>query len=508
MRPIRRLLSRSPKWLAAVLIATLSIQTQTGCQKPAAPPPPPPPTVGVVESRLMNVPVVSTPNGTTRALQEVTIRARVRGFLTESHFKEGSMVKKGQLLFVIDEEQYKVALQSAKAGQAEAEASLAKAEQSKVREVNAAQLSLGQAQLLLAQIQERRARTLLSRNAGSREDLDRTEAERQKWDAEVEAAKANLAQAKVDYEVGIAAAKAQVEAARASVRDAELNLEYCRMSAPIDGRIGEAKVKVGNLVGPAAAAGGTYTELATIQQLDPMGVDIQVSSRYLDRATELINQGLTIRLFRPSLEGKQEHSEEGVVYFIDNMVDPTTGTFLSKARVPNPEGTLLPGEYVNLMVVVDRLNNAVVVPAQAVMETEAGPVVYFVDDQDKVAVQRVEAAQTYEGLRVIVDGLDAGVPVIVEGLQLIRPGVPVKVEPAVLPQPAHDESEDAATSRPAEDAAPKPDAAKSDAPRKKDEASRPDRSVVRPGGPRSAVVEEQNVGRAGQPAQRAGTPSK
>src|SRR5262249_25414531 len=127
-------------------------------------------TVGVVAARRMNVPVEITPNGTTRALEYVTVRARVRGFLTERHFAEGQTVKKGQLLLVIDEEPYQVTLQSAKARQAEAAAALRKAEESQGREVSEAQLELDKAQLVLAQIQERRNRALISRNAGTAED--------------------------------------------------------------------------------------------------------------------------------------------------------------------------------------------------------------------------------------------------------------------------------------------------------------------------------------------------
>jgi membrane fusion protein (multidrug efflux system) len=125
-------------------------------------------------------------------------------------------------------------------------------------------------------------------------------------------------------------------------------------------------------------------------------------------------------------------------YFIDNKVDETTSTFLAKARMPNPGGTLLPGEYVKLELVVDQLDNAVVVPAPAVMETEAGPTVFIVDKQGKVAMQQVEAAQSHDGYRIITKGLDPGVPVIVEGLQFIRPGIPVKTEVAVLPRQVRD----------------------------------------------------------------------
>lgn len=428
----------------AAVAAPALVLALAGCQKPVAQAEPPPPTVGVVESRRMSVPVLVTPNGTTRALEDVTVRARVRGFLTERHFEEGTFVKKGQLLLVIDEEPYKVALMSARARMSEAAAALKKAEESKGREVAASQMELNRAQLLLAQIQERRSRSLLARNAGSAEELDKAEADRKRWEAQVEADRANLQQAKADYDVGIASARALIEAAKAAVRDAELNLGYCRMYAPLDGRIGEARVKVGNLVGPDSAGGGAFSDLATIQQLDPMGIDIRLSSRDLDRTSRLIQKGLAVRLTRPGSSGEPDHPHEGKCYFIDNKVDETTSTFLVKARIPNPAGTLLPGEYVRLQLVVDQLDNVVVVPAPAVTETETGPAVYVVDKEGKVALQRVEAAQSYEGLRVITKGLDTGVPVIVEGLQMVRPGLPVKTEVVALPRPVREGSEAAA----------------------------------------------------------------
>ncbi|WP_422924767.1 efflux RND transporter periplasmic adaptor subunit [Singulisphaera sp. PoT] len=483
--------------LAACLTSAVAMLALAGCQKPQAVATPPPPTVGVIDSIRKTVPILATPNGTTRALEDVTIRARVRGFLRERHFQEGTLVKKGQLLLVIDEEPYQVALKSAQAKQAEAEASVKKAEQSKGREVSGAQLALDKAQLFLNTVEEKRSRALLVRNAGTREDLDKAEAERKKFEAQVEADKANLDQANADYEVGILSAKAQLDAAKAAVLNAELDLGYCRMFAPIDGRIGEAMVKVGNLVGPDSGGGGSFSELATIQQLDPMGVDIRISSRYLDRATELTGKGLTARLIRPGLVGDQEHPFEGRCYFIDNKIDETTSTFLAKATVPNPTGSLLPGEYVKLRLVVDRLDNAVVVPTPAVMETDAGAVVYIVDKDGKVAIQRVDAAQTYEGYRVITKGLDAGVPVIVEGLQMIRPGIPVKTEAAVLPRQTQD-------------------ASKRDTPRPTSEegassASRPapdnqPASPPTPGGPRSAVEEARRTDRpaATTPAQPPG----
>ena len=344
MRPFDLVPMRVARRIVGGSLAALALLALSGCQKPVAKAAPPAPTVGVVESRRMSVPIEVTPNGTTRALEDVTIRARVRGFLTERHFAEGAPVKKGQLLLVIDEEPYQVALQSAQARQAEAEAALKKAEESKGREVSAAQLELDRAQLLLAQIQERRNRTLVSRNAGSAEDLDKAEADRKRWESQVEADRANLEQAKADYAVGIAAAQAQVSAARAAVRDAELNLGYCRMYAPIDGRIGEARVKVGNLVGPGPDRRGRLHRPGHDPAARPDGRR-HPAQLARPRPHHRPDRGRAGRPPHPPRPGGRRRSipTRGVCFFIDNTVDETTSTFLVKAQVPNPGGKLLPG---------------------------------------------------------------------------------------------------------------------------------------------------------------------
>lgn len=437
---------------------------------------PPPPTVGVVEARQMTVPVMTTPTGTTRSLRDVAVRARVRGFLVEQHFEEGSVVKKDQLLFVIEEEPFQVALKSAEARRDEAKATLRKAEASKEREVAEAQIMIDQAQLTLAHLAEARQRVLINRGAASQQDADQAIAERRAIEAQIEADRAKAAQAKIDYEVNILAAQARLDDAESAVRNAELDLSYCRMYSPIDGRIGEANVKLGNLVGPTSPGGPDSTELATIQQLDPMGVDVRVSSRYLEQFSALIGQGLEARLTRPGLEGMREHPYVGEVDFYDNAIDPTTSTFLVRARFPNPNHSLLPGDYVKLQMTIGTLEGAIVVPEQSVSETQSGPVVYTIDDEGLVAVQRIAAAQTYEGLRVVAEGLEPGRQVIVEGLQLVRPGIPVQIEEARLPLPVRSEPGDLMEE-------PEGKAASTDL-NEEEEASL---SKLRPGGPRSAV---------------------
>jgi RND family efflux transporter MFP subunit len=387
--------------------------------------------VTVVEARRMTVPIMAEPIGTTRALQEVSVRARVRGFLTELHFKEGADVKKDQLLFVIDEEPFKAKLADAQAALDQAEAELMKAKESKAREVAQAQLTVAQAELALAEVELQREEALLKRNASTIQDVQRKQAIRKKTSAQVEAEKANLDQAKADYDTAIVAAQANVAGAKARVTDAQIDLGYCRMFSPIDGRIGMAEVKQGNLVGPLTTGGGSdYTELAVVRQLDPMGVDIQAPARYLDRVTRLISQGLPVVVFRPGLEGEEARRSPGKATVIDNTVDSSTSTFKIQAEVANPEKSLLPGEYVKADVKVGEARDAVVVPEQAVIETQAGPTVYTVDPQGKVAVAPVRATFTHEGLRVLESGLEAGTPVIVEGMQLVRAGMTVKTEPA------------------------------------------------------------------------------
>jgi len=183
-------------------------------------------------------------------------------------------------------------------------------------------------------------------------------------------------------------------------------------------------------VGPATSGGGSdYTELAVIRQLDPMGVDMQVASRYLDRVTQLIAQGLPVEVYRPSVEGEQARRFAGKATVIDNTIDATTSTFRVQAEVPNPQKFILPGEYVKADVKVGEARDAVVVPEQAVIETQAGPSIYTVDSQGKAAVAMVKATFIYQGLRVLESGLKPGQKVIVEGLQLVRPGITVKAEP-------------------------------------------------------------------------------
>ncbi len=386
------------------------------------------PKVVVLTVRKMDVPIIAKTTGTTRALNEVLVRARVKGFLKEKseRFKEGANVKQGDLLLVIDEDQFKVRVDQAKAMFDVAQADLAKAKQSKAREVATAQLELDQAQAELARVEERRESNLFARSATSRENLDQKSANRKKSDAQVKVDEANLLQAKSDYTVNISAAEANVAKAKADLTEAEIELGYCRMVSPINGRIGELKIKLGNLVGQG---GASDVNLVTVEQLNPMGVEMRVAGRFLPLLTQLIKGDLTVRLHIP---GRPRHPYQGKVFFLDNTVDPTTSTVLVKAEVPNPDESVLPGEYAKLEMNIGDYAGALVVPEQAMLEEgQEGARVMVVDDKKRVVTARVEPLDLFQGLRVLEPGkseLQEGQKVIVEGIPLVRPGDIVEVE--------------------------------------------------------------------------------
>ena len=410
------------------IIAMASIGCDRGRTASAGPRQAPVPKVTVVRAAKRNVPIIGRPSGTTRALSEVTIRARVKGFLKEKSFIEGSTVKKGDLLLVIDEESFKVKVAQAKAVLEEAEAAISKAKESKAKEVAKAQVDLDQTQLELDRVEERRERNLLSRKASSQEDYDRAKARAAKSAAQVEAAAASLQQTTADYHINILGAQAKVDQAKADLEAAQIDLGYCRMFAPINGRTGELQVKLGNLVGPGAGSTDT-TSLVSIQQLDPMGVDLRPASRYLPLITKLVKNGLEVSL---KIQGQRVHPYKGKITFVDNTVDPTTSTVLVKAEVPNPEQTILPGEYVKVDLNLGDYAGGVVVPDEAVVEAQEGARVQVVDDQNKVKVSIVKPLDTYQGLVVLESGLKEGEKVIVKGLQLVRPGQTVETEEADL----------------------------------------------------------------------------
>jgi membrane fusion protein, multidrug efflux system len=375
------------------------------------------PAVVVVKAERATVPIVITTPGMTRSLRDVVIRARVTGFLKEQHFQEGADVHAGDLLVVIDEEPFQLELAHAQAELAQVEAQRERARESKTHEIAAAQLRLHQAQLDLTVIEERRQSQALARGNATRSEFDQAEAARKKAAAQVEADQAQEQQTASDYKTGILSSEAAVQKATAALHLAEANLAHCRIVAPVSGRIGEMRVKLGNLV-----SADDKTELVTIQQLDPMGVEIRVPARHLQEVTELARRGLSLRLILP---GDRLYGEQAQVIFVDNTIDEATSTVLVKAQVANPQEVILPGELVQTSATIGQYQDAVVFPEQAVLRGPSGASVYVVDQQSHIVALPVKPVDTYQGLSVITAGFEADQSVVVEGTELVQPGMSV-----------------------------------------------------------------------------------
>jgi RND family efflux transporter MFP subunit len=357
--------------LAAITIFTINL---TSCGKSDKDKAAPEMTVTVDQAKSETVPLYLDYVGTLQSIESVDINARVEGFLVERAFKDGADVKEGDLLFVIDPRPFEASLIAAKA-----------------------QLSEDLAVLSYAREQVKRYKPLVEKDYITRDAYD-------------------------EYVTQATEARAVVEADRANVVQAELDLSYCTMYAPFDGRIGRRLVDVGNLVG----AGGESTLLATMVQLDPIYIYFNVAERDIP---EIIKQQNTTPLtFSIVLPDESKHPQDGTIDFVDNQVDVTTGTITLRGVVPNTSKTLLPGQYAKVQLLLEQQPNTIVVPSQAIGEQQGDTFVYVVGSDNKVEFREVTAGGSYGEVRIIEKGLTAGETVIINGLQKVKPGITVKTE--------------------------------------------------------------------------------
>jgi membrane fusion protein (multidrug efflux system) len=413
---------------------------------------PPPPEVTVATPVRRDVTEYFEATGTTQPVLSVDVRARVKGFLKERHFKEGATVKKGELLLVIDEEPFRLALEQAKTRRAEAEAALKKARQSRARETAAAQLALDEAQYELTKISGERQHKLMARGAGTAEELDQAEAARKKAAAQVDADRAQLEQARSDYETNILSAEAGVAAAVTAVRNAEIELGYCRMHSPIDGRISRVNYHVGNLVGD-----GQASLLATIVKTDPVYAYTNVSEydllrfrrSYSGSGGERPGADAPSAPMEMALAGESGFPHRGRLDYQDPGLDPGTGTVQVRGVFPNPDGSILPGLFVRLRVPVGRREGALLVPERALGTDQSGQYLLVVGPDNVVEYRPVKAGALLEDLRVVEGKLAPGDRVVVEGLLRARPKQKVKpMSDAPVPQGNPVAAADAPGSRP------------------------------------------------------------
>jgi membrane fusion protein (multidrug efflux system) len=346
----------------------------------------PPAEVGVVTVTPGDIGLITELPGRLEASRVAQVRARAAGILQQRLFREGSDVQAGQVLFRIDSAPYAAALQSAEAGLAKAQANLSQAS-------------------ALAE----RYKPLVAANAVTQQEY------------------ASAVAAQKQAEADVAAGKAAVQTAR-------INLDYASVTAPISGRIGRALVTEGALVGQ-----GEATQLAVVQQIDPMYVNFTQSAaevmalrRAMD-AGQLKRAGKDAASVHVVLEDGTEYTRLGKLLFSDLTVDATTGQVTLRAEVPNPGGTLLPGLYVRVRLTLARANNAIALPQQAVTRSPQGDIVMVVGADGKASPRPVKVGNQQGGQWVILDGLKGGEQVMVDGFQKLRGDAPVKPVPWQAP---------------------------------------------------------------------------
>ncbi|MED5621805.1 efflux RND transporter periplasmic adaptor subunit [Ideonella sp. BN130291] len=371
--------------LAACAIAVGLAACGGGDNKaPAGAPPgaaPPPPEVGVVTVTAGTLPMATELPGRIEASRAAQVRARVTGIVQKRLFTEGSDVKAGQALFQIDPAPYRAAADSARAVLAKAQA------------------NLSQAAALAA-----RYKPLREANAISQQDY-------------------------VYAQAAQAQAEADVAGAKAALQTAQLNLSYATVTAPIAGRIGRALVTEGALVSQAEA-----TQLAVVQQINPVYVNFTQPVTELSRLrramasgqAEALGKTLPVRIV---LDDGTELRQNGKLLFSDLSVDPTSGQVTLRAEVPNPDGQLLPGMYVRGRVAQAQVEQAMLLPQQAVTRTAQGDTVMVVGADNKPAPRPVKLGGAQGGQWLVLEGLKPGEQVIVDGFQKMRPGAPVKPVP-------------------------------------------------------------------------------
>jgi membrane fusion protein (multidrug efflux system) len=353
-----------------------------GCEK-AKPPPTPPPEVEVMTVVAEDVPVYQEWIGSLEGFVNAQIRAQVSGYLMSQNYKEGSYVKKGDVLFQIDPRLFEAALAQAKA-----------------------QLGMAEAQLGKTQLDVRRFTPLAKENAMSQEELDY-------------AVQANLS------------AKASVDGARSEVERARLNLEFASVTSPVDGIAGVARAQIGDLVGPNSG------NLTVVSTLDPIRAYINVSEQYyLNHLAEYLNgnaqNGKELELDLILANGSV-YAQKGKFYFLDRQVEIGTGSIQMAALFPNPGNVLRPGQYARVRARTELRKGVMQVPQRALTELQGSFLVDVVDAGNKVSIRTVRVGEQIGKAWVIEDGLKAGERIIVEGLQKVH--ADTVVSPRAVTQP-------------------------------------------------------------------------
>jgi multidrug efflux system membrane fusion protein len=364
-----------------VLLATMACSRGNVHAAPAMPPP----VVTAVRATTQDVPRYLDEIGRNAAFEAVTVTPQVSGRIVERHFQDGENLRRGQLLFVIDPRPFKAQVDSAQAALAQAKAALD-----------------------LAKIQFARDQEVIASNAISKQDYD---------------TKKNT----VDVD------EAQVEAAEAALETAKINLEYCYIRSPIDGRAGARLVDVGNVVQP------NTTSLLSIQRLDPIYANFTITEGDLPAVQKQMSSG-TLKAAVRLPSDPENAARSARVEFLDNAVQNGTGTVNLRATMSNSEHHFWPGQFVDVKLVLSTEKGAVLIPNQAAQISQRGPFVYVVKSDDTAELRPVKLGQRQGDQVVVTEGVAPNERVVLAGQMLVRPGGKVRVDGSSTSAPASNAS--------------------------------------------------------------------
>jgi len=453
---LREILPRHKLLISTIVVAIILILGAlivAGRSGKSAQASPRPLDVEVIKVEQQDVPIYSEWIGTTDGMVNAEIKAQVTGYLLRQDYKEGSFVKKGQLLFEIDPRPFQAALDQANGQVAQFLGQLEQANSQVTQaeaQVGQANSQLLQAQAQLAQAQANQVKTQLDVNkyaplaeqkAVTQQDYDNAVQSNVVAKAQVEAAKAGVETARAQVraanaQIGtakatIATAKGQVENARASVKTAELNLGFTRIISPIDGVAGIAQAQVGNLIST------TSSPLTTVSTVDPIKVFFTLNERdYLNfTKRNLIDaqQGASVEQLELELllADGTSYPQKGSFFFADRQVDPKTGAIRLAGIFPNPGNVLRPGQYGRVRAVTSTKEAALLVPQRAVTELQGSYQVAVVGHDKKIEIRTVKVSDRTGTMWIIEDGLKSGEIVVAEGTQKVKPGTVVNPKPYV-----------------------------------------------------------------------------
>lgn len=417
--PSRR---RPPRVPPFVTLTGVALMLLPACEKTQAMPvfERPPAPVQVAPAVARDVPVYLDEIGRAVARETVWVKSQVAGRIEAASFEDGADLKKGDVLFSIDARPFQARLGAAEASMLSAQAALVRSRTTGLRPE--ATLARARAALDLARAEFARVEGLVEAKAVSRADFDEKKSAVAIAEAEVKQAEADVRQTEPDQKQ----AEAVVKLAEADVAMARLDLEYCTIRSPIDGRAGHRLVDPGNLVA------ATASPLVMVERLDPVYVDFTVAESELSAVQRNMAKG-TLRV-EARLPDEQGDARAGALTFLDNAVQDGTGTVKLRATLPNADHRFWPGRFVKVRLVLETIPSAILVPAAAPQLAATGPFVYVVKEDDTAEMRPVVLGQRQDDLVVLREGVKAGERVIVAGQLAVGPGGKVRIEsPAPAP---------------------------------------------------------------------------